>query len=24
ISFEFDSQEDFLRIIEQLNRRYGK
>ncbi|TXN90509.1 ParB/RepB/Spo0J family partition protein, partial [Staphylococcus aureus] len=23
ISFEFDSQEDFLRIIEQLNRRYG-
>ncbi|HDE3350607.1 TPA: ParB/RepB/Spo0J family partition protein [Staphylococcus aureus] len=24
ISFEFDSQEDFVRIIEQLNRRYGK
>ncbi|HHD0276341.1 TPA: ParB/RepB/Spo0J family partition protein [Staphylococcus aureus] len=24
ISFEFDSQEDFPRIIEQLNRRYGK
>ncbi|MCS5349031.1 ParB/RepB/Spo0J family partition protein [Staphylococcus aureus] len=24
ISFEFDSQEDFLRIIEQLNRMYGK
>ena len=24
ISFEFDSQEDFLRIIEQLNRKYGK
>nr|WP_302054359.1 ParB/RepB/Spo0J family partition protein [Staphylococcus aureus] len=24
ISFEFDSQEDFLRIIEQLNRRYDK
>lgn len=24
ISFEFDSQEDFLGIIEQLNRRYGK
>ena len=24
ISIEFDSQEDFLRIIEQLNRRYGK
>ena len=24
ISFEFDSQEDFLRIIEQLNRGYGK
>lgn len=24
ISFEFDSQEDFLRIIEQLNRRYGE
>ncbi|PZJ27353.1 chromosome partitioning protein ParB [Staphylococcus aureus] len=24
ISFEFDSQEDFQRIIEQLNRRYGK
>lgn len=24
ISFEFDSEEDFLRIIEQLNRRYGK
>ncbi|SUK21634.1 ParB/RepB/Spo0J family partition protein [Staphylococcus aureus] len=24
ISFEFDSQGDFLRIIEQLNRRYGK
>ncbi|HCV0361998.1 TPA: ParB/RepB/Spo0J family partition protein [Staphylococcus aureus] len=24
ISLEFDSQEDFLRIIEQLNRRYGK
>ncbi|HHO5698479.1 TPA: ParB/RepB/Spo0J family partition protein [Staphylococcus aureus] len=24
ISFEFDSQEGFLRIIEQLNRRYGK
>ncbi|HDJ7554311.1 TPA: ParB/RepB/Spo0J family partition protein [Staphylococcus aureus] len=24
ISFELDSQEDFLRIIEQLNRRYGK
>ncbi|HDA7101280.1 TPA: ParB/RepB/Spo0J family partition protein [Staphylococcus aureus] len=24
ISFEFDSQEDFLRIMEQLNRRYGK
>lgn len=24
ISFEFDSQEDFLRIIEQLNRRYGQ
>ncbi|HDJ6113133.1 TPA: ParB/RepB/Spo0J family partition protein [Staphylococcus aureus] len=24
ISFEFDSQEDFLRIIEQLNRRCGK
>ncbi|MEB6603163.1 ParB/RepB/Spo0J family partition protein [Staphylococcus aureus] len=24
ISFEFDLQEDFLRIIEQLNRRYGK
>lgn len=24
ISFDFDSQEDFLRIIEQLNRRYGK
>ncbi|HHO1927865.1 TPA: ParB/RepB/Spo0J family partition protein [Staphylococcus aureus] len=24
ISFEFDSQEDFIRIIEQLNRRYGK
>ncbi|MGK8384182.1 ParB/RepB/Spo0J family partition protein [Staphylococcus aureus] len=24
ISFEFDSQEDFLRIIEQLNCRYGK
>ncbi|HDF5836642.1 TPA: ParB/RepB/Spo0J family partition protein [Staphylococcus aureus] len=24
ISFEFDSQEDFLRIIEQLNHRYGK
>ncbi|HCD4446566.1 TPA: ParB/RepB/Spo0J family partition protein [Staphylococcus aureus] len=24
ISFEFDSQENFLRIIEQLNRRYGK
>ncbi|HAR7042383.1 TPA: ParB/RepB/Spo0J family partition protein [Staphylococcus aureus] len=24
ISFEFDSQEDFLRIIEQLNRRHGK
>ncbi|HHO5209404.1 TPA: ParB/RepB/Spo0J family partition protein [Staphylococcus aureus] len=24
ISFEFDSQEDFLRIIEQLNSRYGK
>lgn len=24
ISFEFYSQEDFLRIIEQLNRRYGK
>ncbi|HHO5446264.1 TPA: ParB/RepB/Spo0J family partition protein [Staphylococcus aureus] len=24
ISFEFDSQEDFLRIIEQLKRRYGK
>lgn len=24
ISFEFDSQEDFLRIIERLNRRYGK
>ncbi|SBC22099.1 ParB family partitioning protein [Staphylococcus aureus] len=23
ISFEFDSQEDFVRIIEQLNRRYG-
>ncbi|WP_323714164.1 ParB/RepB/Spo0J family partition protein [Staphylococcus aureus] len=24
ISFEFESQDDFLRIIEQLNRRYGK
>ncbi|HDD5700250.1 TPA: ParB/RepB/Spo0J family partition protein [Staphylococcus aureus] len=24
ISFEFDSQDDFVRIIEQLNRRYGK
>ncbi|WP_410530461.1 ParB/RepB/Spo0J family partition protein [Staphylococcus aureus] len=24
ISFEFDSQEDFVRIIEQLNRKYGK
>ncbi|CUE16225.1 ParB/RepB/Spo0J family partition protein [Staphylococcus aureus] len=24
ISFEFDLQEDFVRIIEQLNRRYGK
>lgn len=24
ISFEFDSQEDFVRIIEQLNRRYGE
>ncbi|HHZ7719853.1 TPA: ParB/RepB/Spo0J family partition protein [Staphylococcus aureus] len=24
ISFDFDSQEDFVRIIEQLNRRYGK
>ncbi|HHB2202405.1 TPA: ParB/RepB/Spo0J family partition protein [Staphylococcus aureus] len=24
ISFEFDSQEDFVRIIGQLNRRYGK
>ncbi|HCX9644267.1 ParB/RepB/Spo0J family partition protein [Staphylococcus aureus] len=24
ISFEFDSQEDFVRIIEQLNRSYGK
>ncbi|MCR0747821.1 ParB/RepB/Spo0J family partition protein [Staphylococcus aureus] len=24
ISFEFDSQEDFVRIIEQLNHRYGK
>lgn len=24
ISFEFNSQEDFVRIIEQLNRRYGK
>ncbi|HHE7656774.1 TPA: ParB/RepB/Spo0J family partition protein, partial [Staphylococcus aureus] len=24
VSFEFDSQEDFVRIIEQLNRRYGK
>ncbi|HFJ5195840.1 TPA: ParB/RepB/Spo0J family partition protein [Staphylococcus aureus] len=24
ISFKFDSQEDFVRIIEQLNRRYGK
>lgn len=24
ISFEFDSQEDFVRIIEQLNRRYSK
>ncbi|CPB36031.1 ParB/RepB/Spo0J family partition protein [Staphylococcus aureus] len=24
ISFEFDSQEGFVRIIEQLNRRYGK
>ena len=24
ISFEFDSKEDFVRIIEQLNRRYGK
>ncbi|HHO4681532.1 ParB/RepB/Spo0J family partition protein [Staphylococcus aureus] len=24
ISFEFDSQEDFVKIIEQLNRRYGK
>ncbi|EOD4408113.1 ParB/RepB/Spo0J family partition protein [Staphylococcus aureus] len=24
ISFEFDSQEDFVRIIEQLNRMYGK
>lgn len=24
ILFEFDSQEDFVRIIEQLNRRYGK
>ncbi|WP_238138490.1 hypothetical protein, partial [Staphylococcus aureus] len=22
--FEFDSQDDFVRIIEQLNRRYGK
>ncbi|HCU8062359.1 TPA: ParB/RepB/Spo0J family partition protein [Staphylococcus aureus] len=24
ISYEFDSQDDFVRIIEQLNRRYGK
>ncbi|HDC6159478.1 TPA: ParB/RepB/Spo0J family partition protein [Staphylococcus aureus] len=24
ISFEFDSKDDFVRIIEQLNRRYGK
>ncbi|UVI85224.1 ParB/RepB/Spo0J family partition protein [Staphylococcus aureus] len=24
ISFEFESQDDFVRIIEQLNRRYGK
>ncbi|GBV50034.1 TPA: ParB/RepB/Spo0J family partition protein [Staphylococcus aureus] len=24
ISFEFDSQDDFVRVIEQLNRRYGK
>ncbi|CAI3040434.1 chromosome/plasmid partitioning protein ParB [Staphylococcus aureus] len=24
ISFEFDSQDDFVRIIEQFNRRYGK
>ncbi len=24
ISFEFESQDDFLRIIEQLNRKYGK
>lgn len=24
ISFDFDSQDDFVRIIEQLNRRYGK
>lgn len=24
ISFEFDSQDDFVRIIEQLNRKYGK
>lgn len=24
ISFEFESQDDFVRIIEQLNRKYGK